>query len=127
MGLQRQRLKGNIIDEVEALKRRVREMEEGMVSADKHGAVRSAGLLMQVREAPPPIPPAGRVLIYAEREDGTLHVRGMDDQGVVRDLASWAQNGMDVRVRDVTDNGWWRLYIDQLVTGEMHVVAEEIE
>lgn len=124
--LDRQRLKGNIIDEVEALRRELREMKEQMVTADQQGVIRGAGLLLRVRDKAPAAPRPGFVVVYAQEEDGDTYLRGIDELGVVRDLANWSEDGQDVRVRHVGTGEWWRLFIDEGAGGEDQFYWEAI-
>lgn len=126
MGLDRQRLKGNIVDEVEALRREMREMKEQMATADQNGVVRGAGLLLRVRENAPAAARPGFVVIYAQDEEDVIYLRAMDAQGTVRDLTNYSGNGMDARLRDVVTGGWWRAYIDTPASGVPSIVYEEI-
>ena len=126
MGLERQRLRGNIVDEVDALKRKIRELEDNMATADQNGVVRGAGLLLRVRDNAPAAPGPNYVVIYAQSENGVTFLRTMDHLGTVRDLTNWSENGMDVRLRDVVTGGWWRAYIDTPASNVPSIVYEEL-
>ncbi|MEZ4542118.1 MAG: hypothetical protein R3C43_19245 [Chloroflexota bacterium] len=126
MGLERQRLKGNILDEIEALKRRMRELEESAVSADKNGSIRSAGVLFRVQGRAPATPPAGFVLVYVQDEGGETYMRAMNDQGEVRELANWTADGIDMWVRYVTTGQWRRLYMEAGADGTDQLIWEEL-
>lgn len=124
--LDRQRLRGNVLDEVDALKRELREMKEQMATADQQGVIRGAGLLLRVRANAPAAPRPGFVVIYAQDEGDVTYLRVMDALGTARDLTNWSENGMDARLRDVVTGGWWRVYIDTPATGVPSIVYEEI-
>lgn len=124
--LDRQRLRGNVLDEVDALKREVRALKDSAVMADEHGNMRGGGLLLRVRETAPAPPRPGNVILYAQSEAGVTYLRVMDALGTARDLTNWSENGMDARLRDVVTGGWWRVYIDTPATGVPSIVYEEI-
>lgn len=88
--LARQRLRGNVLDQLDRAQRDVRRLERAAVALDDDGALRLPGLLLRVLDAPPAAPAAGYVLVYAASGvDGAVYVRAMDDAGVVKELANW--------------------------------------
>ena len=89
--LARQRLKGNIVDQLRDTQRVGGQIERAAAVVDDDGRVAVAGLLLRVLDAPPPPPPAGHVMVYAEFEaaTSTTYLRAMDDEGAVNDLDSW--------------------------------------
>lgn len=87
--LARQRLRGNVLDQLDRAQRDVRRLERAAVALDDDGALRLPGLLLRVLDAPPAAPSVGYVLVYAELDDGVVYVRAMDDTGAVKELANW--------------------------------------
>lgn len=87
--LARQRLRGNVLDQLDRARRDVRRLERAAVALDDDGAPRLPGLLLRVLDAPPAAPAAGYVLVYAEDVGGTVYLRAQNDAGIVKDLDSW--------------------------------------
>lgn len=109
-----QRLNENLIDQVKGMERRLARLERVTAAVDDNGRMRLPGVLIREGDTVPARPPAGHVLIYAVEEG----LRAMNDQGAVRDLARWKETGLDVRVRHVGRDEWWRLYMDVGAAGK---------
>lgn len=87
-GLARQKINENVLDQVDALARRIRKLETVTLDVAPSGHVTVAGLKLPIL-VDAPAPPETGLLIYAIEDGGTVYIRAVDSAGVEEDVATW--------------------------------------
>lgn len=87
--LARQRLRANLIDQIQGGQQQLGRLERGAAEPDADGLLQSPGLLLRVLDATPTAPPEGYVLLYAIKIGSTTYLRAMDDAGTEKTLDNW--------------------------------------